>query len=237
MADQISPLRLAYAASQAFSPGGGVSVSYTHVIAKVDNLGYAKQVVLHARVGDQWQQYPLSWMEWRGDHDLFATQYPLRVPAVSEFALSYTVDGRTYWDSQFGLNYHVGTLNTVAGGNVALARATTRLIGQFSDRVVTGEIFVNNTSPRKKVGMRFSTDGSSTWHETAANYAGWATEAAYSNGGIVESWSFQTPVFSSGPQALLLAVYYLDLNSGKTFWDNNFGHDYALSTIPNADIR
>ena len=236
MADWVGPVRLAYGTAQDFHPSSGVHVFYTYVVARVDNIGYAKQVSLHFRQGSgQWGEHPLSWIEWRGDHDIFST-VPPHAPLTTEFALSYTVNGQTYWDSQFGRNYRLDALKTVVGGHIALVRATTRLIGQFSDRDVTGEIHVNNLSPSKVVGVRLSTDGGTTWQDVAASYAGPATEAAYVNLGVVELWRFQTPVFA-GLHPIRLAAYFRDLQSGNAFWDNNFGHNYVLSPQPGSDIR
>jgi hypothetical protein len=238
MPDGVGALRLAYATSQQFSPGGGISVSYTYVIAKVANLGYDKNVVLHYREGfGPWKEHRLSWIEWYGDHDIFITGPPATSPpSAAEFALSYTVNGHTFWDSQFGGNYRIGTLRTLAGGHISLAGATTRLVGQFSDRDVIGDIYVDNLSSQKAVGIRVSSDGGSTWQDVPAIYAGTSTEAAYVNLGVVEKWHFQTPTFA-GLHPIRFAAYHHDLSSGTTHWDNNFGNDYILSPQPNSKVR
>lgn len=239
MPNMNSGLRLAYATSQQFSPGGGIHVSYTYVIAKVANLGYDKKVFLHYREGfGPWKQRQMSWIEWQGDHDIFSTGAPNdSPPSAAEFALSYTVNGQTYWDSQYGQNYQTPPFTTVTGGNIALFGATTRFAGLGpTQRDVAGDIYVNNLSPQKDVGIRMSTDGGSVWHDVAAHYVGTSTEAAYANQGIAEKWQFISPAFVSS-QPLRLAAYYRDLTSGDTYWDNNFGNDYLLSPQPNSRVR
>jgi carbohydrate/starch-binding protein with CBM21 domain len=236
MADGSMPVRLAYATPQAFSPGGGVSVSYTYAVVKVANLGYDKSVVLH-RYGPSPADYPLTWLEWRGDHDVFGTPPPSSVPTANEFAVSYTVNGQTYWDSLGGGNYHVDTLKTVVGGNVSLVKATTELgLGPY-ERVVRGELYVNNLSPVKDVGIRLSADGGSTWQDVPAFYVGTSTEAAYVNLGVAELWRFQTPLLSPTGPTFRFAAYYRDRSSGATYWDNNFEQDYRLGTTPGSDVR
>lgn len=214
-------------------------MSYTYVIAKVANLGYDKQVLLHYREGSgPWKQRQLSWVEWHGDHDIFSTGTPnTSPPSAAEFALSYTVNGNTFWDSQFGQNYRTGAGTTITGGHVALFGATTRFAGLApNERDVTGDIYVDNLSPQKVVGIRMSTDGGNVWQDVPAQYTGTSTEGAYNNLGIVEKWHFVTPVFV-GLQPVRFAAYYRDVTSGKTYWDNNFGNDYVLSPQPNSRIR
>jgi hypothetical protein len=231
-------VRLAYAVAQAFSPSGAISVAYTGITVRVDNLAYTKDVVLHYRAGSgQWQQLTLPWTESRGDHDIFSSDQLNIREVLPEFAISYTVNGYTYWDSDFGQNYHLGSLNTVVGGNVALAWARTEVTGQGAPQV-RGEIHVNNLSSIKMVGIRYSVDGGSTWHDTPANYVGPATEGVgAANLGVVELWRFQTPGITAVPTPVRFAVYYLDLPRNEYYWDNNFGHDYRLSSAPNSDVR
>ncbi|BCW72427.1 CBM21 domain-containing protein [Arthrobacter sp. NicSoilB8] len=214
-------------------------MSYTYAIAKVANLGYDKKVLLHYREGfGPWKQHQLSWIEWHGDHDIFTTGTPnTSPPSADEFALSYTVNGTTYWDSQYGQNYKTGALNTITGGHIALFGATTRFAGLAANqRDVTGDIYVDNLSPYKDVGIRMSTDGGTAWQDVPAHYVGTSIEQAYNNLGIVEKWQFITPDFT-GLQPVRFAAYYRDHSSGNTYWDNNFGNDYVLSPQPNSRIR
>jgi hypothetical protein len=236
MAEWGSPVRVAYAATQVFNPSGGVSISYSYVLVRVDNFGYQKQVLLHAPVSvGWWQQHELVWVEGRGDHDLFAT-VPNMVPAVTEFAVSYTVNGRTYWDSRLGENYRLGTLNTAVAGNIAVVSVLCRLFGQ-SGIDVTGDIYVNNLSAHKEVGIRLSADGGIVWQDVPAAYAGPATEQVVVNLGAVERWRFDYAPSAAVQQPLTFAAYYRDHQVGVTYWDNNFGHNYSLWPRPGADVR
>ena len=236
MANGGNPVRLAYATPQSFSPGGGISVSYTSVIVKVANIGYAKVVVLHT-YGPTPADYPLPWLEWRGDHDIFGTPDQQSVPEVNEMAVSYTVNGQTYWDSLFGHNYRIQTAHTFVGGNVMLARARTDVGSAWHERVIRGELYVNNIAPWKAVGIRLSADGGSTWMDMPATYAGTRTDGAYNNAGVAELWQFTTPSLNPSSSEFRFAAYHRDLPSGITYWDNNFGHNYSLSAIPDSDTR
>jgi hypothetical protein len=79
----------------------------------VHNLGYAKDVALHYRYAgsDEWREFTLTWLAWLGDHDIFTSPSPgyLR-PLATDFVIRYSVNGRTYWYNNYGLNYRLGTL-------------------------------------------------------------------------------------------------------------------------------
>jgi hypothetical protein len=234
-----TPVRLKYSTAQAFSPGGGISVSYTHLAVSVKNLGFAKDVVMHRRHYDgTWLDEPLAWHAHHGDHDLFQ----ISGPHANEFAVRYSVDGATYWDNNGGTNYHVPTADAVCGGNVALKKATARrgvqAGGGFTVTTswIEGEIYVNNLSFVKEIAIRYSRDNGLTWSDTFADHVGKANDHAYTPVQQVEVWKFKTPEFNLAPADFRFAVYYRVPAWGVTFWDNNHAHDFRLTTQDGAAV-
>jgi hypothetical protein len=102
-----SPVRLKNAESDNFSPGGGVTgVNNTLVSAKVQNLGFAKDVALHyAQPDGTWVEKPLGFQRTFGNYDLFAMTDGTFV--MNQFVIRYSVGGQTFWDNNGGSNYFV----------------------------------------------------------------------------------------------------------------------------------
>ncbi|GFO55853.1 hypothetical protein GMSM_28600 [Geomonas sp. Red276] len=231
-----SAIRLKYVESDTFSPGGGITgVNNTIVAAKVENLAFAKDVALHYQQQDgTWSEAPLSWQKNFNDYDDFILNDDQFY--ISRFALRYSVDGETFWDNNGGADYRIDEIhpNTV-GGNVVLNLATAHRGTEagggfvFTTSWVDGEIYLNNLSFNKKVGIRLTADDWGTFEDTFAGFAGIVPVAE----GVseVEVWKFKTPELNldeSTPD-FKFAIFYVDLDSGETFWDNNFGRNYTLS--------
>ncbi|MGA8054539.1 MAG: hypothetical protein WCA12_11905 [Burkholderiales bacterium] len=234
-------IRLKYATDQMFSPGGGITVSYTFVKVKVANIAFAKDVaVMYRGVDGLWKDRPLVWLVSGGDYDVFHGSGPY----TEEFALRYSVGGNTYWDNNHGANYHLTNLRNASGDNVMLNRATARRGVQagggftFATSWIEGEIYVNNLSYAKEVGVRLSADGGATWADTFAVYHGPASEATYVSTTGVEVWKFKSPELNLDERSpvFLLAVFYRRLDSGDVFWDSNFARDYKLSKADGVTI-
>lgn len=238
------PIRLKYAQSENFSPGGGFTgVNSTAFTAKVKNIAFAKDVaVRYAQADGTWVERPLSWQTTFTGYDLFARSDNTFV--TTEFVIRYTVSGQTFWDNNGGTNHHVdsGRPNTV-GGNVILNKATARRGTQggggfvFTTSWVEGEIFVKNISFHKRVGIRLSSNEWVSFQDTDASFNGNVSVAV----GLsqVENWKFKTPELNldqSNPN-LRFAVFYNNLQTGEWFWDNNFGQDYTLSKTDFASIE
>jgi Carbohydrate/starch-binding module (family 21) len=238
------PIRLKYAQSVNFSPGSSLTgVNSTKFTAKVKNIAFVKNVVIHYAQSDgAWVEWPLTWQTTFTNYDLFTRSDNTFV--TTEFVIRYTVSGQTFWDNNDGTNYHVdsGRPNTV-GGNVILNKATARRGTQgFGGGTVTtswveGEIFVKNLSFDKRVGIRLSTNEWVSFQDTDASFNGNVSVAA----GLsqVENWKFKTPELNldqSNPN-FRFAVFYNNLQTGEWFWDNNFGQDYTLSKADFASIE
>src|SRR5688500_6413599 len=101
------PVRLKYAVSVSFSPGGGLTgVNVTQVSAKVQNLAMAKEVALrYAQPDGSWTERLLSWQKHFGTYDLFALNDNTFV--TTQFVIRYAVAGQTFWDNNHGNTYRV----------------------------------------------------------------------------------------------------------------------------------
>ncbi len=203
--------------------------------AKVKNIAFAKDVAIHYAQSDgTWVERALIWQKNFGAYDAFSRSDNTFV--TTQFVIRYSVDGQTIWDNNDGANYHIHEVrpNTV-GGNVILNKATARRGSQagggfvFTTSWVEGDIFVNNLSFNKRVGIRLSANGWASFQDTNASFNG--TVPVAEGLSQVEVWKFKTPELNlddSGPD-FRLAVFYNDLDTGEWFWDNNFGQDYTLS--------
>ena len=228
MADWSVPVRLEYATAQDFS-SGAASFRGIYVRVKVRNLAFDKQVRLHFRADSQWSDADLDWTANYGSYDVFSAA---RAPYTNEFAVSYYVGGRTYWDNNDSRNYSVPNFRSAVGGRVMLRRARLTGFAAFQTNV-SGTLFVENLSFRKKVGIRLSPDGGASWVDVDARYVGVASEGSNVALGPVEQWDYTSPVFNTG--AYVLAAYYSNLETGEWYWDNNFGQDYRLSGQPEIE--
>jgi hypothetical protein len=230
------PIRLKYAESDNFSPGGGLTgVNNTQIAAKVQNLAFAKDVALHYTQPDgTWVERALNWQKNFGAYDVFGRSDNTFV--TTQFVLRYTANGETFWDNNDGGNYHIDEIRpNMVGGNVTLNKAIARRGSQagggfvFTTSWVEGEIFVKNLSFKKRVGIRLSTNGWTSFQDTNASFNG---SVAVAEGlSQVEIWNFKTPELNldeSRPD-FKFAVFYNNLDTGEWFWDNNFGQDYTLS--------
>jgi hypothetical protein len=233
MAQQM--VRLKYAESDNFSPGGGVTgVNNTKVTVKVQNIAFAKNVVLHYSQSGVWTEKPLTWQKNFATYDLFTRSDNTFV--TTDFVIRYSVDGQTFWDDNNGANYKIdGSRPNTVGGNIVLNKATARRGSQagggfvFTTSWVEGEILVKNLSFNKRVGIRLTTNGWVTFQDTDAVFNG--NEPVAVGLSQVEVWKFKTPELNldqSNPN-FMFSVFYNDLNTGQWFWDNNFGLDYTLS--------
>jgi hypothetical protein len=218
------PVRLQYAVTQEGA---------TYARVKVDNLTYAKAVVLHYGDGAVWTDRGLVWIEGYGSHDVFVMPRLMGLGPVQRFAVRYNVSGFEFWDNNGGANYTIGEGRGTVGGNVTL-RSALLLPGVTQyDRSLRGQIYVNNLAYQKNVGLRMSIDGGTSWVNYAATYVSKATEGTRQDAvpiPDVEVWGFWTPLFSPSFYNIYFAVYY------DGYWDNNFGHNYSLYSEPGRSI-
>jgi hypothetical protein len=234
----ISPVRLKYGESESFSPGGGVTgVQITKASVKVANIAFQKDVALHYQKSDNsWVERSLVFQANFGDYDLFEANFNDLV--TTQFVIRYSIDGQTFWDNNNSADYRVNSGRpNVIGSNVVLNKSVARRGTQagggfvFQTSWLEGEIFVNNLSFNKLVGVRVTANGWTTSNDTNANFAGVISVAT----GLseVEVWKFKTPEFNLDETTpdFRFAVFYNNLTTGELFWDNNFGQDYKLSKV------
>jgi hypothetical protein len=218
------PVRLQYAVTQE-------GASYARV--KVDNLAYAKAVVLNYGDGAVWTDRGLVWIEGYGSHDVFVMSRLMGLGPVQRFAVRYNVSGFEFWDNNGGANYKIEEGHGTVGGNVTLRSAQLLPGVTRYDRSLRGQIYVNNLAFQKNVGLRMSIDGGTSWVNYPATYVGKATEGTRQDAVPipgVEVWGFWTPLFSPSFYDIYFAVYY------DSYWDNNFGHNYSLYNEPGRSI-
>jgi hypothetical protein len=242
------PLRIESAWGD-FYAVSGMTWSWTQLQVKVANRAFRKKVVLHYRASASvWLDRELDFVSHHGNYDVFGSGGAY--PYCSEFVIRYTVNGEEYWDNNYGTNYHIGSFRGLVGGNVALRSATAKQ-GTESGGGMTvttswfeGEIFVQNLSYHKDVGVLFSADGGISWENASAEYAGPATSVASgTNIECVERWTFKTPTYNLDESAIqfLFAVFYeirdLGPDHGIRFWDNNFTQNYHLDKTDGAQIN
>jgi hypothetical protein len=120
----MAPVRLKYAESDGFAPGGGIGfVNNTLITAKLQNFAFVKDVALrYAQPDGRWTERSLLFQKSFGAYDLFHRSDGSFT--TTEFVVRYSIDGQTFWDDNGGANYHVDSVrpNTV-GGSVVLNRA------------------------------------------------------------------------------------------------------------------
>ena len=221
---------------------GGFTVSYCSISVKVQNLGFAKEVVaVYTPDGQVWKEHPLHFTRHYGSYDVF--EHTIFHAPVLRFVVRYRVAGRTYFDNNDGCDYRLNGQGSAIGGSVVLHRATCRRGRQpGGSGIITswldGEVLVSNLSYVKAVGVRMSLDAGATWRDTLASFAGTMTDDGVSVGPHVEVWRFTTPqldLHQAAPQ-LRFAVFHRLGRSGPTFWDNNFDQDYRVDNADDATI-
>lgn len=243
-ADEPVRLQVAYGQTYAVS---GMTFSWTTIRVKVQNIAYEKSVTMHYRGADgDWHDHTLAFLGHYGNYDVFGGDGT--TPLTEEFAIRYEVPGQEHWDNNGGSNYTIGTFAGAVGGNVMLREATARIGHEsgggfvFTTSWFEGEIYVQNLSFHKQVGVRYSADGGETWHNVDGSYVGPVRAVAADVDGV-EIWRFRTPTlnYNAAADTFRFAVYYEigdeGPDQGTRYWDNNFGQDYFLSKIDGTTIR
>src|SRR3982750_3877518 len=110
-------------ASLSLAGGAGQLHSYLNVGVKVKNIAYSKDVRIRYREAGTWKDRPLAWESNQGNYDLFMLEPALDFGGnpFFEFAISFSVNGATYWDNNDFANYSLTPSATdLTGGNVTL---------------------------------------------------------------------------------------------------------------------
>jgi hypothetical protein len=216
-------------ASLSLAGGAGQLHSYLNIGVKVKNVAYSKDVRIHYREGGIWTDRALAWKVNQGNYDLFTLEPALDFgsnPFV-EFAISFSADRATHWDDNNLANYSLTpSVSGLTGGNVTLNFVELVYGGTAGSSYVTGirgEVYVNNLSYNKSVGIRYSDDGWLSHLDMPASFSGPVGES-----GVLEKWVFGRNTSPAAFGRGEFAVYYRDLDAGMSYWDNNFGQDYDV---------
>ena len=214
----------------------GNNRAYARGYIEVADLAYHKQVVVHynVRQTSQWKDVAAKYVGSSGaNREIWSFEtpkvsYPPRLSGDFQFAIRYTVAGKTYWDNNGGRNYMVGdgprpiwprvALN---GSNLALNWAETQ------GNNLRGDIVLKDLAYHKQVKVVYSADN---WQSVKTANAGYFNSfcGAMECGSTkkLQSWGFNiTP--PSGAKQIKFAISYTI--KGDTFWDNNFKRDYTLN--------
>ncbi|MFP2910843.1 endonuclease [Pyxidicoccus sp. 3LFB2] len=225
-------IRLLKAHSAVSSRYGQVWQDVTYTLV-VKNLAYEKFVYVYQKEpGGSWVNLPGTYVGPAGaGHELWQVtrQYaawttPPEATRDLEFVPRLVVGGTSYWDNNWGANYHLGRSDgpMLHNTNVLSAGSIWRDNGDLDVSVD-----VKNLGYTKNVVVVYTTDGWATSHEAPASYVSGYTYA-YSyiqspNAKNVERWQAHVPAIPG--TALQFYVRY-QVN-GQTYWDNNFGYNYA----------
>lgn len=250
MDSTILPVRLKYASSQFSDTINGVNLKNTYAKVKLQTIGFQRNVIFFYKKSEGiWDGEPLVLDANYGDYELYIAKH---IPLTEEFAIKSTVDGISYWDNNNGNNYHLLTsrVHNIMGGNVVLNKAIAKTEPEIGVELenkkswVEGEIYVTKKGCYyKNIGVRFSADNGITWENVEASYEHPVTESFSIDVALgeleVELWKFKTPAcnFNQAADIFRFAVYYHNLETNESYWDNNFEQDYKISKIHGSTIE
>ena len=241
-ASAVPTVRLMHAVASTWCPPNGScygnNKGYVRGYIEVANLAYHKQVVVHynVRQTSHWQNVAATYLRPgpKGSNReiwYFETpkaSYPPRLSADFQFAIRYTVGGKTYWDNNGGRDYRVGDGPRPIWRRVALNGSN--LVLNWAEAYpgsLRGNIVIKDLAYHKQVKVVYTTDN---WHSVKTAHAGYfnsfcgALECGSSK--KLQSWGFNVNL-PSGAKKITFAVSYTA--AGDTFWDNNFKRNYTVS--------
>lgn len=218
----------------------------TYIVVHAANVGSAasRSVLVHYKTSTGWVDQPMVLDTAYDTHSL----YWLSIAQTGlEFALKYQTDAGTWWDNNGGANYKVAYEPTAAGfqkgavgGNIGLLSSwvQTETLDDpnivWSGSKVTVDLAVENLSYNKKVGVRYSINGGN-WFDMEARYSGKLGGQTDAKG---ERWTAVIKGFpASGSYSLRFALYYKNLDTGKTWWDNNFTKNYQQAVVVGNEVK
>lgn len=211
--------------------------------ALVSNLGYTKQVNVHIKnTNGTWADFPLSYnrpanngMEvWAAPFDLYSLP---TAASTFEFAVSYTVNGQTYWDNNNGANYKVirDAGIVLFGVNVYNGSYASQASFYVGQNTYNGYLAVKNLGAAKTVNVTYTTDGWKTTKTAAAKFNPyfWGNTGGYGsnvspNAYGFEEWDYQLDVGTTSTKLEYAISYTVN---GQTYWDNNFGRNYVTTIV------
>ncbi len=193
---------------------------------EVDNLAYNKQVTVRYQAqGGEWVDAVARYVAPSGANSeawYFETEpktYTDRLGTEFPFAIRYSVGGQTYWDNNAGQNYRVGGGPRTFSPSFVLEATNLALTElRWGLDQVNAQVALKNLGAEKNVSVVYSTDGWRTVQTAQGTFQ-------YSSSGY-ELWSLAMPVGVEATSIELAVSYTVN---GQTYWDSNFGRDYALT--------
>ncbi|WP_236340091.1 RCC1 domain-containing protein [Paenibacillus plantiphilus] len=189
---------------------------------EVDNIGASKAVAIAAsgNGGQTWSEIPAAYdSAASATTELWKmTSFIMNNESVM-FKIKYTVNGQTYWDTNNGKNYIIGS-----GSGDAVKPRSVKLSGakltyrDASTKHVDVNVEVDNLAgTNKQVFVVSTTNGGQTWSEIPAAYdkAGSTT---------TDIWTLRSFI-GNNENAEFKLKYVVD---GQTYWDANYSQNYYI---------
>ncbi|MCX7922197.1 MAG: CBM21 domain-containing protein [Clostridia bacterium] len=212
-ANATSPnVELYYAKAPGYNP---TSSFYAEGYIAIKNLAYNKKVTVVYKYGSsEWQEVAATYFSTSGDgYEAWYFKTPGVWASSCTFKIKYEVNGSIYWDDNGGIGYYMAwyaPTNLLQKSTVALRYSSK------TQTALNGNIVLKNLAYNKQVKVRYTTDNWATYNDVNATYG-----TDLGNG--LEDWNFSAPI-PTGSTVKYAISYTVN---GITYWDNNFGANYA----------
>lgn len=187
---------------------------------EVKNLGYEKKVEVVATTnGETWRTTSAHFVRSVGSgRELWAIE---SAQPVTQFAVAYTVGGRTYWDNNEGNDYRFVKYATAAFLRSSMLGAPTgALEGEgTASAQVRGFVFAQPAERTPALRVVYTDDGWRTVKHAEAVLAG-----RYD---ALDAWKYSLPVAATIRASDIEIAFELQHPRG-TSWDNNYGLNYRI---------
>jgi hypothetical protein len=225
------------------SRGGCNSIQSREYVVEVSNLAFDKVVAIHQQLNDgQWEDVNLSYSFttttgteiWKGTSikNLLTFTFPAPSLFGEKLAAKYIVNGQTYWDNNNGVNYTLVNSNRQDNSsflylnsdfNIFAAASNQPLVSDSNLSYLNIAADVRNIAFAKEVKMVYTTNN---WATSATKSLAFNSNENNNATTDFERWtvSFSIPLTSKVIYALSYKV------NGATYWDNNFGKNYTLTS-------
>lgn len=194
---------------------GYYKTSYKYTVYIQIDAGSAanKAVYVHhsVYVGD-WEDTPATYVK-KLDDNTELWKATVSGFNVSQYAIKYVGDGKTYWDNNNGKNYT--TSDSLGEVNVKAVRLYPQNPSHY---YISAD--VKNLAYDKIVRVRYTQDNWATWQDVDLSYSFTHT---YGNTDI-ERWNVCLDLDEDKMDSFHYCIYY-QVN-GQTYWDNNFNENY-----------
>jgi len=231
------PVKLSFAKQRIVNLGSAYIAGVIQGEIEIANLAYSKNVEVHYSIdGGVWKTVICSYDRtlvngieiWKMNIDCFLMPNKAQLKSIAcQFAIKYTVNGKTYWDNNNGANYKISTEGTniqypteILGTSNVLLKSAEGIKNSWPAYAnsLNYAVLVKNLAYSKKVSIVYTTDNWKTTYVTPLSYG-----STTSSGN--EIWLLST-LIALDVQNITFCVSY-DVN-GVTYWDNNGGLNYQL---------